>query len=263
MQLCINDAVYNGSFPDIEKAKVALLSHAKNIVASSGLRANNLVLRTEELKNRHLTGEATIYEFFLSLRESKSPEDKKLLNLLLSSFVKGPYIVIPTHDEEFTLSGEGMGHSALSYCTSSPYTLAVISPDLSGWQSDLLLRNSKEKIVIKNYYCEAQIDSETWKYESNPKHEIPKDIIVKGNVWSKMSLSDKEAQVLLSKSIKIKGKRCSFAKDGEQWYQFYNHGANLFHGFPINNPGNDRDLNRIERFMSDNDCRCCGQLTID
>lgn len=260
MQLCINDIVYKGQLTDLNEAKEVLLSHAQNISESSNIRAGNLILRTEQLKNKYITQDKTIYDFFLLLQKSKVPEDKKLLALLLASFVKGPYIKLPVDDHATVFDEENIEQSALSYCVCNPITRAVVSPNIEGWQKDLTVKIASSFKTIRNYFCSEQIDSETWKYESNPKHDIPKDIIVNGNVWSKMDLSDKQAQKLLSKSIKISHRRCSFAKHDEQWYQFYNHENNLYHGFPINNPGNDKDLNRVEKFLTENDCTGCGQI---
>ena len=263
MQLCINDAAYNGQFASLEEAKSALLCHVQNISATEGIRAHNNVLRTKELKNKRLTKDNTIYDLFLVLQKSKIPEDRKLLSRLLIGFIKGPFIDMSTLEGEYSLNGADISYSALAYCVSSPCTQGVISPNLKGMKSDLSVTCSKSQIVIKNYYSLEQIELATWKYESNPKHEIPKDIIVNGNVWTKMALSDDQAQALLSRSIKIHSRRCSFAKYGEQWYQFYNHEANQFHGFPIANPGNDGDLNHVMRFLSEHDCTCCGQLIIN
>ncbi|WP_394142092.1 hypothetical protein [Vibrio chagasii] len=262
MQLSINDIVYKGQCSDINEAKKVLLSHAKNVSESSSLRAGNLILRTEQLKNKNITKDKTIYDVFILLQKSRDPEDRKLLMLLLTSFVKGPYIKFPTIKHSSLLGQENIDQSALSYCACNPITRAIVSPNIEGWQQDLTVKVASSFQTVKNYFCPKQIDSDTWKYESNPKHEIPKDIIVKGNVWSRMDLSDQEAQKLLSKSVKISHRRCSFAKNGGQWYQFYNHENNLYHGFPINNPGNDKDLNRVEKLLSDYDCTACGQLII-
>lgn len=262
MELSINDMAYRGQFDD-ESAKVVLKSHVDNIKYCSMISGKKIIARTEGLKYRPLTSKMNILDFCFSLGKSKSDRDRTLNRLLLIKFVKGPYIKVSSVSC-LLFNSEEITNSALEYCLENSTTRGLVSPNIEDCNGEINLLDNNQNLVasIVNHSNLKDINDCTWRYEPNPKHDIPSDYIVNGNVWSKMNLSDVEAQELLSCGFKIKDRRCVFAFKDEQWYQFYNHEANLFHGFPINNPGNDRYLNQVIKFMDENDCSLLGQTII-
>lgn len=263
MILCINDCAYGGQFNNIIEAKKVLLSHAINIQSSKKITGEKTIYRTAELKNRLITKDKTIVDMFYDLRNGDIPEDRSLVSFLLLSFIKGPYISCPEEKCDIILNETKANGSALHYCSENTITRGVISPDIDEFRNDSITIYKKHAISVNNFYSIDQIKEAEWVYEANPKHIIPHDIIVNGNVWSKMPLDDDLAQKVLSSSIRIKGRRCTFALHNKQWYQFYNHDKNLFHGFPIVDNGNDQHLNKVSSFMRNNEAELHGQITIE
>ncbi len=264
MQYCINEKSFVGQFEDINDGKIALNDLVNTIDETSLIRNFKPILRTEDLKHKNLIGNLTLHEFLWQLQKSYSPGNKTLLQKILVNLVKGPYLKEFTKINELNDGDKACClNTALHFAYDNETTHSIISIKHSKFNADRIeLRSNGTEKSVSNYVSAQSVIEATWLYDENPKHRIPKDIIVSGNVWSKMALDHSSAQQALSSSIGIAGKRSTYACFNEQWFQFYNHHLNLYHGFPITDPGNDLDLNKVKKFIGSDYCWDMGQVVI-
>lgn len=264
MKMCLNESAFDGSSSDKDETLALLKSLTDNAYQSRMLRNHKQPLRTADFKERLVHEGKTIQQFFYELQKSKIPEERKLSQFMLTNLLKSPYIrefstIVTLVDN----NGVCYLHSSLHYVVDDLISRCLISPDLPQLQQDTLVLNSGDnQYQLNNFYSKQQININTWIYEDSAKHQIPKDIFVDGNVWSAMGLSNKQAQTALSNSIGIKGKRCTYSCFNGIWYQFYNHTNNLYHGFPIENNGNNADLNKIIKYVGNSYTWDLGQINI-
>lgn len=265
MQYCINEMSFIGQFSDVYDGSSALNNLIHTIDATTSIRNLKPILRTENLKYKNFTADLTIHEFLIQLNGSCKPKDKDLLQKILMNLVKGPYLkVFSSINKLENGSGECLLNTAIHFAFDNELTHSTISIEKSKFDVDRIDLNSNGILkTINNYLTVKSISESKWLYEESPKHKIPVNKIVKGNVWSAMPLSVEIAQKVLSNSISLAGKRTTYALFEGQWFQFYNHHSNLYHGFPISDPGNDVDLNRIKKFILGGYGWDLGQITID
>jgi hypothetical protein len=261
MQLCVNERAFEGSCKTKDEAITTLLGLIDNINQTDRIRGGGPIRRTEDLKERMVQSDLSIFDFFLNLQKSTSPRDKDLAKRMLLILVKGPYISdFSAIDRLSSDDGRCLLKSSLHYAFDRYESCALVSPENSNFSSEsITLTSYNDSCDISNFPNIRSINKSTWIYEKSPKHDLPKDIIVDGNVWSAMPLSDAEAQLVLSNSIMTVNKRCTYSCYQGTWYQFYNHQSNLFHGFPIKDNGNNSDLNRVKKYIGKEEVQKLGQ----
>jgi hypothetical protein len=201
------------------------------------LSNNQQIQRHRDLKYKEVLVGKSLLEYIIELGNDADPKKRQVKALFLELFAKAPFLVGFHNGEETVtnLENECLKNSCFDdaiACKTGAAAISAANP--KEIQSlDFLVRSSvfgQRKIL--NITTVEQLISMLWVYESNEKHDIPKDVIVEGEIHSAMPLSKEDAQRLLSNGVMI-GK-CVYNKVGEQWYKFHCHEKNIYHGFPIN-----------------------------
>jgi hypothetical protein len=228
------------SFPEKSSEPENVFATLSELTYISGLAKkisnNQHVRRSRELKNREVISGTSLVEYIISLGNHPDPKKRNFKSLFLELFAKGPFIstVHEDADSVVDVNNQCLKNSCFDEASSCRTGAAVISVEASDApMGDFISIESSifGRRKILNITTLEQINRLFWVYQSNEKHDIPKDVIVNGEAHSAMLLSDMEAQSLLSNGIMI-GK-CIFNKIGEQWYKFHCHEKNIYHGFPI------------------------------
>lgn len=198
---------------------------------------NQQIQRHRDLKNTEVLPGKTLLEFVMELGQHKDPSKRKIKAVFLEIFAKAPFLTGYHSDEQSItdLKSQCLKGSCFDDASATRTGAAVISAEHSGTPSTPhieVISSVYGKRKVLNIFSRDQLEKLIWKYESNAKHEIPKDFLVSGETHSAMHLTDEEAQKILSNGVMI-GKSI-FNKVGDQWYKFHCHENNIFHGFPIN-----------------------------
>ncbi|MFZ6751979.1 hypothetical protein ACO0KY_01290 [Undibacterium sp. Dicai25W] len=197
---------------------------------------NQQIKRDRDLKNKEVLVGQSLVEYIIALGNHPDPNRKKVKALFLELFAKAPFLS-GFHDDNQTitdLQGQCLKYSCFDDASACRTGAAVISAEVTGQPTDLYISIKSSMFgqrKILNISNIDQLNNMLWVYQSNEKHEIPKDFIVDGEIYSAMQLSNDEAQRVLSNGVMI-GK-CVFNKVGGQWYKFHCHEKNIYHGFPI------------------------------
>ncbi|PMG53794.1 hypothetical protein [Vibrio splendidus] len=264
MEICINERAFHAQLEKDEEVFALFENLIEMFEATSTIRNKKQLKRTRCLKDKEILRNLSISQYCHQLLKNKIPEQKKYNQLILLYFMKSPYLDAQTGLENVSDEyGECCKESSLEYAYSYNGVCALISPKQSKYSNGIVkLSSSGNNIEITNFVDCDSIKKQTWYYEENKKHAIKEDIIVKGNTWSTMDLNPDIAQLALTNSFGFKGKRCAYAYYNDQWYQFYNHHDNLYHGFPIVDKGNDPDLNRIKKLFGEKPENDIGQILL-
>jgi hypothetical protein len=204
---------------------------------------NHPFKRHRDLKSKEVMPGLSLSEFIISLDKSRDPKKRNLKSLFLRLFSNGPFLE-GNHVDDSIVDTDGtcFKNSCFDDAAASETGAAVMSAGGSSANLYIDIISSKYgKRKILNLTSTNQISEMTWIYQANPKHEIAKDRSVCGEVYSAMTLSEAEAQKLLTNGFKC-GKSV-FNKAGDQWFKFHCHEKNLYHGFPINVRTPYRDYN--------------------
>lgn len=260
MNISINDLSFQGqftSFSEIESCINTLFLASK---ASEYLTGKNPIQRTQRLADRHLTEFDTIRSYMNKLFTSQKPEERQLLNKILLTFVKGPFIKEYELDNEIrgitSICGEAVDDTALhAYLSRKDESVhAVISAPACIYESvnEFTLTGTGDKtILVLNFTSDVSCSRLLRRYEANIKHEIKADKIVNGKVHTRMDLNDETAQQCLMNGIQVFGNEYVYGFKDEKWYEFRPHTEGCYHGFPIVDPGNDSTLNRIKKVFGE------------
>jgi hypothetical protein len=198
---------------------------------------NQSIQRSRELKNKEVLIGKTIVEYIVDLGRDPDPNKRKVKSLFLELFAKAPFLTGFHTDDDHTIkdsNGYCLKNSCFDDASACRTGAAVISAEITGAKTDPFIYINSSifgRRKILNINDVAQLNDMLWIYQSNGKHDIPKDFLVEGELHSAMQLSDDEAQKVLSNGVMI-GKSI-FNKVGDQWYKFHRHEKNIYHGFPI------------------------------
>ncbi len=121
----------------------------------------------------------------------------------------------------------------ISLLSNSLFEMPVVKCIIAG--ETARLRNLSKLDHIDYYRKELGVR----KYiANNKKHKFDKENPYgKGRVGSRMDLRDEDAQILLNKAIEIKGRL--YAKKGGYYYAFQNEGDIDYHGYRVDDVGDD------------------------
>ena len=135
--------------------------------------------------------------------------------------------------EESYICMQAVNNFLLSLLSNRSFSKTTVEGISKG--KTVLFRNISQDEHIEFYRKELGIR----RYFANIKKHKPdrENFYGKGKVGSRMDLSDEEAQVLLNKAIYIKGRL--YAKKGTSYYTFPNEGDVNYHGYRIDDIGED------------------------
>ncbi len=260
MEVSINDLSFKGQFKSDEEAKFFLKEISRAALASKKITGNKPVRRTRQLSLRPLIGGKTIEEFKMELHNSKRPEDKTILGIILTNLGQGPFIDDTELDQNFagftSICAEKVdGSSIHAYLSKTDESInALISAGNSNEYSGPVLKFEScdgKEITVFNFTTAACCNGFYRTYEVNSKHIIRKDKVVAGNVHSKMDLTDALAQQCLDNGFQVLGHRSVYYFINQKWYEFPRHHTGIYHGYPIGLPSNDAIINRIKKVFGE------------
>ena len=197
---------------------------------------NKQIERDRNLKYKEVLVGKSLFQYIIDLGNHSDPNRRNVKKLFLELFAKAPFLSGFHEDGQSItdLQGQCLRNSCFDDASACRTGAAVISAEVTGQPTDLFISIKSSKFgqrKILNISNIDQLNNMLWVYQSNEKHEIPRDFIADGEVHSAMQLSNDEAQRVLSNGVKI-GK-CIFNKVAGQWYKFHCHERNIYHGFPI------------------------------
>lgn len=241
-----------------------VLSRLIHLAAAARKMSNNQnIQRHRDLKYKEVLTGMSLLDYIMALGKHADPNKRKLKTLFLELFAKAPFLVGFHSDGETITDGEKncLKYSCFDDASACRTGAAVISAQVSANEEDsyLIIESSifgQRKIL--NIKTIEQLNQIIWIYESNDKHDIPRDIIVDGETHSAMHLNSDEAQLLLSNGIKI-GK-CIFNRHGDQWYKFHCHDKNIYHGFPIDVKTPYKEFSQAKILLEEIGVNADGQL---
>lgn len=255
MEIYINDLSFKGQFKDESEIIECITNISKVISKSKRLNGNSPIQRTRTLKDRPISGNMTISDFFAKTIASSDPQKTSLVTLFLT-LMQGPFIDTTLFNDDYenikSICGEVVKFTSLHADLSkrNKSINAVISAPKLEYDNipyfSLEIENDK-KMVILNLSSESCCDTIFRIYESNPKHEIKRDKVVGGEQITKMDLDNSTAQQCLENGIQVLGDRFVYAFYNDKWYEFPSHQCGLYHGYPISDSANNPILNKIKR----------------
>lgn len=256
MDIAINDLSFKGQFTSDEQIEHAFEALLMTTEAVKSLNGNSSIRRTEGLKNRYLTQNDTIHSYLHCLFLSPDPTKRALLDKILFTLIRGPYIQEQEFDAQFgalpSTCGESMGNTSLQ---------AYVSRDDESVHGLVSIQNSpydslyeisinpeiKKPILVFNFISPTGFSPLLRKYDANPKHDIKQDKVVNGVVYSRMDLAPQEAEKCLINGMQVLESKCVYGYTNGQWYAFPPHLPGIYHGYPVGNPANHTEINRIKR----------------
>lgn len=256
MDIAINDLSFKGQFTSdeqIEHAFEALLLTTETV---KGLKGNTPICRTEGLKNRYLTQNDTIHSYLHCLFLSPEPAKRALQNKILITLIRGPYIQEQEFDARFGAllgpCGESMGSTSLQayvsrYDDSVHGLVSIQNSPYDSLHEISINPGVKKPVLIFNFISPACFSPLQRKYDANPKHDIRQDKVVNGVVYSRMDLAPQEAERCLMNGMQVLESKCVYGYTNGQWYAFPPHLPGIYHGYPVGNPANHAEINRIKR----------------
>lgn len=215
----------------------AALSSLVHLAAAVRKISNNQQIRRHRyLKDKEVLVGKSLFDYIVGLGKDPDPNIRKLKILFLQLFAKAPFLEFVHKDgEQVTdVAGNCLKDSCFDDASSCRTGAAVISASVANEVAERYFYTISSVFgprKILNIYDISELEKMSWVYKSNEKHDIPKDVIVAGEVHSAMQLTDDQAQNLLSNGVMIG--RCIFNKINNQWYKFHCHEKNIYHGFPI------------------------------
>ncbi|MBP2543187.1 hypothetical protein [Acinetobacter guillouiae] len=255
MEIYINDLSFKGQFKDESEVIECITNISKIISKSKKFNGNSPIQRTRMLKNRPISKDMTINDFFSKIISSSDPQKSSLVTLFLT-LMQGPFIdstlFNDDHENIQSICGEVVKltslHADLSKKNKS-INAVISAPKLQydNFPHFSLEIESDRKIVILNLLSESCCDTMSRIYEPNPKHEIRKDKVVDGEKITKMDLDSSVAQQCLENGIQILGERFVYAFYNGRWYEFPSHQDGHYHGYPIEDKASNPTLNKIKR----------------
>ncbi len=255
MEIYINDLSFKGQFKNEDEIISCINIISKIIMKSNRLNGGSHVQRTKELRDRPVSGNKTIHEAFQIILERSDPHKSSLITLFLT-LMQGPFISQSLFDVQYenikSICGEVVKSTSLHADLSkkNKYINAVISAPKLEYDNVpffLLEIGNGESIVMLNFSSESCCDRIFRIYEPNSKHEIKKDKVVDGEKITKMDLDNNIAQQCLENGIQILGERFVYAFYNGRWYEFPSHQDGRYHGYPIEDSGNNPTLNKIKK----------------
>jgi hypothetical protein len=257
MEMYINDLSFQGQCGNYDQVIEVVVQLADTIRSSETMRGNTPVGRTRELKNALVCQDKTISDFlgWLFKKSQKSSVYKDILTKVLTNLIKGPFIDLSRLDNSIenvvdpnkTVIKDTSVHAALSFeCNSIPAVISAVGSKGYDKPSFILDNDCRKVINLFSTHCHLPY---VRTYEANPKHEIKAPKVVKGNLHSKMDLTADNAQNVLENGVYVEDKEIVFSYHNKRWYQFPAHLSCKYHGYPIGNPTNDPNVNRIIKII--------------
>jgi hypothetical protein len=234
MRIYINEYSFSRAFGSRDEINNLLKQLVQVSQSAKRLSNNEAPRRHRDLKLKEILPGLTLENYLHEIGKHSSPKVRTLKQLFLETFAKAPFLVF-AHGSDDSVMGEEqicLKGSCFDDAAASDIGAAVISiadeENQAFYQIDSSIHGQRK---VLNLSTVEQVDENVWVYESNPKHEISKDLLVDGETYSAMDLSLEDSQKLLSNGIKC-GKSVYGKKNGK-WYKFHRHMNNRFHGFPV------------------------------
>lgn len=260
MDILVNDLSFKGQFTSFSEIEECVHHFQDVVKVAEELAGYKPVRRTRGLADRMLTSSDTIRSYMNHLYTTGSAADAKLLQNILLTFVKGPFIEGPEFDAQVrgatSICGEIIDDTALHACFSrrDESVHAVISATASPYDSvsEIYVSGSVfNNVPVMNFVYKQHCLQLLRHYDANEKHELLADKMVDGKVHTKMDLSSTDALHCLRNGMQVLGDRYVYGFHHERWYEFRPHTEGRYHGFPITDPGNEATLNRIKRVFGE------------
>ncbi|HDF5703653.1 hypothetical protein [Klebsiella variicola] len=260
MDISINDLSFKGQFTSFSEIEACVNDLMAVTQVAEELAGYKPIRRTRGLAERMLTRTESLRSYMNSLYGTGRAADEKLLQSILLTFVKGPFIPDDAFDDQVrgavSICGDVVDDTALHACFSrkDESVHAVISAPLHPYDSVPEIRvagNGCAQVPVLNFVSSTQCTSLLRCYDANPKHELKTDKLVNNNVHTKMDLDSDTALACLRDGMQVIGDRYVYGYYNEKWYEFRPHEDGRYHGFPIVDPGNEGTLNRIIRVFGE------------
>jgi len=259
MYVSINDLSFKGQFTSHEQIEACIENLLLTSASVNSLMADTPIRRTRGLGNRPLTPTQTIRDFMVELYSSTEPAKRALQNKILLALISGPFIREVEFNQELSgviaPCGEAVSQTSIHACVSkeSESVEAVISVQESPYnQPDLRIDvGGVMHRLIFNFFTPECCKPLLRVYEANPKHLIRADKKVNGVVHTRMDLDNTAATDCLQNGIQIIQNKYVYGYMNDKWYEFPPHIDGCYHGYPIENPGNNPILNRIIRVFGE------------
>jgi hypothetical protein len=257
MEMFINDLSFQGQCENYDKAIEIVAQLADTISSTSVMRGHTPVRRTRELKNTLVCADKTINDFLHWLYEEAKSSSKcrDILTKVQVNLIQGPFIDLNQLDNSFDslldpnerVIKDTSVHAALSFeCNSIPCVISAVGSKGYDKPSFVLDDDCRKVINLFSTHCHLPY---VRTYEVNPKHEIKAPKVFQGNLHSKMDLTADNAQNVLENGVYVEDKEIVFSYHNKLWYQFPAHLSCKYHGYPIGNPTNDPNVNRIIKII--------------
>jgi hypothetical protein len=189
MKVFLNERSIPERAADPEEVYSAL-SKLINIAGAVRKVSNNRqIQRHRDLKDKEVLVDKSLLQYIIELGSNTDPNKRKLKALFLELFAKAPFLTGFHNDEQSisNLNGECLKNSCFDDASACRTGAAVISAQVLGNPQDtfLIVESSvfgRRKIL--NIATIEQLEGILWIYESNEKHDLPKDLLVNGEIHS-------------------------------------------------------------------------------